>query len=177
MSPSVIDTIENLTRDFAMKRDVLSQRLATLEDEITTVQRRKMHGIKLALAAAQDAQAALAATIEANPHYFDKPRTITIEGIRVGLMKAKGRIAWDSPDQVVALIRKKFPDQSDTLIKVTESPARGALNNLTAAELKAIGCSIVDAGEQVVIKPKDSELDKLVDRLMGDLAELEEATA
>lgn len=177
MSPSIIDTIEDLTRDFARKRDVLGNRLGILQEEIRALQRRKMHGIKTALASAQDAQAKLAAFIESNPKQFDKPKTITIEGVRVGLMKSKGRIAWDAPDQVVALIRKKMPDQADTLVRTTESPARGALNNLTVAELKAIGCRIVDAGEQVVIKPQDSELDKLIDRLMGDLAEIEEVSA
>lgn len=171
------DTLEDLTRDFSRKRDLLAQRMQTLEEETRAVQRRKLPGIKSALASAQDAQAALAAFVDSNRSFFDKPKTVTIDGIRVGLMKSKGRISWDSPEQVVALIRKKLPDQADALIRITEAPARGALNNLSAAELKAIGCRIEEAGEQVVIKPQDSELDKLVDRLLGDLPELEEAIA
>lgn len=177
MPQTYTDELETLTRDYAKQRGVLADRITKLEDETRALQRRKLPGIKIALAAVQDAQAKLAALIEANPEQHDKPKTVTIDGIKVGLQKSKGRIEWDSPDQVIALIRKKLPAQADTLIRITESPARGALNNLTAAELKSIGCRVVDAGDQVVIKPQDGEIDKLVDRLIGDWSEMEEVAS
>ena len=45
------------------------------------------------------------------------------------------------------------------------------------AELKKVGCTVVDAGDAVVIKPTDSEVDKLVDTLLKGATETEAEAA
>jgi len=40
--------------------------------------------------------------------------------------------------------------------------------NLDAATLKRLGIEIADAGDEVVIAPVDSALDKLLDRLLEE---------
>jgi hypothetical protein len=98
---------------------------------------------------------------------------ITPDGIRVGFAKQKGKVEWDDEDQVVKLIDKHFPEQAETLTKVKRTPVKGALVNLTAAELKKIGCRITESGDVVVIKPQDSEVEKLVDKMLATEVEEE----
>lgn len=167
------DTLEDLTRTFATARSALNDKLSLLEDELTHVKRRRLRGIRTALARTQDAQAALAAHIEEHPDLFQKPRTVTIDGIKVGLTKGKGKVQWDDIDRVVQLIDRHFPEQADALVKTARTPIRSALGNLTIAELKKIGCRVEETGDQIVIKPQDSELDKLVNRLLADTQDME----
>ncbi len=54
------------------------------------------------------------------------------------------------------------------LIATSERPAKEALANLTAAELKKLGISVTDGGDAVFIKPADSAVDKMVDALLKD---------
>lgn len=173
-SNPAIEIIEQHTRAFARLRDSLQERISELDAELAAVRRRRLRGIRSALARAQDAQGRLEALIKANPDSFVKPRTITIEGIKVGLAKGKGQISWDNEEQVIKLIDRHFPDLVDTLVKVTRKPVKTAIANLTTAELKKLGCRVEESGDQVVIKPQDSELDKLVNRLLDESRDLEE---
>ena len=90
-------------------------------------------------------------------------------GVKVGFEKGKGRIEWDDDDTVVRLIEKHFPEQADILIKTKKKPAKKALAQLSVAELKKLGVTVEETGDQVVIKSTDSEIDKLVTALLkGD---------
>lgn len=171
---TMLDKIEGLTRDFGAARTVLAERMGALEAELLAVKQRHLRGIRTALSKAQDVRDALAAEIEAHPELFEKPRTVTVDGIKVGLAKGKGKIVWDDEATVVALIDKHFPESGDMLVKTTRTPIRAALASLTVAELQRIGCRVEESSDEVVIKPQDSELDKLVDRLLQDSKELRE---
>lgn len=172
---TVMDGIEDLTRRFGRARGELGERIGALEAELLAVKQRHLRGIRASLHKATDLRDGLTAEIEAHPELFAKPRTITIDGIRVGLAKGKGKIVWDDQDKVIALIERHFPSSADTLIKTSRAPIRAALANLTVAELKKIGCRVVESADEVVIKPQDSELDKLINRLLLDLTDKEAA--
>ncbi len=72
---------------------------------------------------------------------------------------------------MVARIKKHLPEQADVLIKLKETPVKDALAQLSAAELKKLGVTVSEAGDQVVVKPVDSEVDKMVDALMKEAGE------
>lgn len=91
--------------------------------------------------------------------------------MKVGYQKGKGTISFEDADSVVARIKKHLPDQADVLIKLKETPVKDALAQLSAADLKKIGVTVSEAGDQVVIKPVDSEVDKMVDALLKDVGE------
>lgn len=171
---TTIDTIEDLTRSFARERNTLADRIGELESELLTVKRRKLRGIRSALARTQDAQSALESAIAGAPHLFTSPRTITIDGIRVGITKGKGKIQWDDEQKVCKLIEKHLPELAETLVKVTRKPIRSALASLTTAQLKRIGCRVEETGDAVLIKAQDSELDKLIGRILDETATLTE---
>jgi len=172
---SNIAAIEAKTTEFAKRREQLAQVVAELNDGIESLKRKHIGVIKKRVAAAAEAHAELKAAIDAAPHCFEKPRSVIIAGIRVGFQKGKGAIEWDNDEQVVKLIRKHFADEFDVLVKTVETPVKAALSQLAAADLKRIGVTVKDAGDEILIKPADSHVDKLVASLLKDATE--EATS
>jgi hypothetical protein len=69
------------------------------------------------------------------------------------------------------LIQKHFPEQMDTLVKVTMAPVKSALTNLPVADLRKIGVQLVETGDIAYIKPMDGEVSKLVDALLESFRE------
>ncbi|MDP3612591.1 MAG: hypothetical protein Q8R98_12115, partial [Rubrivivax sp.] len=86
--------------------------------------------------------------------------------IRVGFEKGKGAISFEDADQVVKLVKKKLPELLDQLVKTEEKPLKGGLKQLTVAQLKSVGCTVEETGDQVVVRAVDSDVDKLVKALL-----------
>lgn len=160
--------IEKLTKVFAEARQLLADRVRGLEDEIQAIKRRRLPGIKSAVNAVIDQQTELKAAVEESADLFVRPKTMTMNGVKVGYQKSKGTISWADADQVIKLIKKHLPEQADVLIKTKEKLIKDALQNLPAADLKKIGVTVNAGGDQVVIKSTDDEIDKLVDALLKE---------
>lgn len=169
-----MERIEGLTRAYAEARDELSALVTEVQSEIERITREATPAIKARVRRVADAHDRLQSAIAAHPDLWSgKRRTVVIAGVRVGVTKGKGRITWDDPDQVVRLIRRHFPDQAESLIRVKEEPIAKALANLTVAELRRIGCEVEDADDRVTIKPTDSQVDKLVAQLLAHAERIE----
>lgn len=168
---STIDTISKRAEVYATARALLAEKVSALNDGIAALRKDHIPAIKRAVARAAEAEASLRALVDANPECFTRPRTQVFSGVKVGFQKGKGAISFDDADAVVARIKKHLPEQADVLIKLKETPVKDALANLSAAELKRIGVTVSEAGDQVVVKPVDSEVDKLVDALLKDSQE------
>lgn len=167
--------IEPTAKAYADARAKVVEIVTDLNAGIDALKRNHMPAIKRAITKAAEKHDQLKQIIEANPNLFVKPRTVIYHGVKIGMKQASGGISFDDADQVVRLIKKHFPEQADVLINTTEKPSKDALRNLSVAELKKIGCNSVDAGDAVVIKPTDSEVDKLVDALLKGATEGEAA--
>lgn len=163
-------TIEVATRKYADERDELNRLMRCLNDQVETIKRSALTGIKRAVAKTADKEAALRALVEAVPYLFLKPRTVLFHGIKVGWEKGKGRIVFSDPDRVVELIHKHFPDLAPGLIITKESPDKKSLTELSAAHLKRLGITIEDAADHVIIRATDSEIDKVVTALLKEAA-------
>lgn len=163
-----IETVEFHAKQFAAARRILNERVQACKAERDAIMRRHLRGIKGAAAACAQYQAELRAAIEAHPDLFVKPRTVTLHGIKVGYQKGKGRIEWADTAKVVELIRRHLGPEAAALIKVSETPIREALLTLDLAALKKIGCTVVETGDQIVIKDTADAVDKLVARLLAD---------
>jgi hypothetical protein len=166
MSDLDMETIECAAKLYANTREALAARVRAADAELEAIKRQRLPGIKAALARAAEAETRLRTVIEAAPELFERPKTVILHGIKVGYRKATGKLIWDDADQVVALIRKHCPDQADVLIVVRETPSKSALSQLSVAELKRLGVRVVETGEEIVIAPTDSEVDRLVDALL-----------
>jgi len=168
-----MDEIESLTGEFAKSREALSLQLQNLRAEQEACKRQRMHWIRQALIRFKTAHENLKNAVQGSADIFQSPKTRMLHGIKVGFMKQRGKLEIDDPDKTVKLIRKHLPDLADVLINVKEVPARSTLITVTASDLKRIGVRVTDDVDAVVIKPADSELDKLIDALLND-DELEE---
>lgn len=163
--------IDAQAKTLADARSVLSERVADLQQEMEATKRRRLPGIKSAVAAAVEAKSTLEASSAHAPGLFEDPRTLVCHGIRVGYMKGKGKIEWADEKSVVARIKQHFPDQAKVLIKIVEKVQKKALAGLSTADLKRIGCTVGEVGDVVYIKPVDDEVDKLVAKLLDEEAE------
>lgn len=172
---TVLSEIEQLVKGYADARAVVAERLQSLNDLVGRVHRRKLPGIKSAVAAAQEAQSKLSAAIQEHPADFEKPRTHALHGIKFGFKKGVGLISFDDETRVIALIKKHLPEQAEYLIKTTECVIKKALGQLSAIELRKIGCEVEDAGDYIFIKASDSAIDKVVKKLLAE-GEVDEVT-
>lgn len=168
---TTLNDIERSAKKFAEACEHLAGIVAAMNEGIEAIKRDNMKRLKKAVSEAAEYHDALQALIETAPECFVKPRSVVMHGIKLGFQKGKGKIEWDDADQVVRLIKKHHPEQADVLIITRELPAKEALGQLTAAELKKLGISIVEGGDAVFIKPADSAVDKLVDALLRDATE------
>jgi hypothetical protein len=129
--------IETLTINYSIARATLAEAVTELNDEIEQLKRKRLSRIKTLLGMAADHHAKLSAAVQTSPHLFDKPKSQTFAGIKVGFRKGTGGIDWDDADKVVALIEKHFPKaQAELLIKTTKKPIAKALADLGRGRLE-----------------------------------------
>ncbi|MEA5113048.1 MAG: host-nuclease inhibitor Gam family protein [Geobacteraceae bacterium] len=171
--------IEEATTRYADHRELVKLRVQYLNDEIEKLKRVHLPEIKDAAADAANALASLETLIDESRGLFVRPRSIIISGIRVGLQKGKGGLEYDDEDTVIRLIRKVLPlEQHELLIKIKESVNKKALGDLDVATLKKVGVTVQGTGDVVLVKPVDSEVEKIVAAVVKEAkaaAELEEA--
>jgi hypothetical protein len=132
-----------------------------------------MPHIKRALTQALAHKENLRSAIEAAPELFVKPRTVVFYGIKVGFAKGKGSIEITDKAKTVELIEKNLPGLAEVLIKVKKSPIKKSIEALDAADLKKIGVTVEGSGDCVVIKPVDSDIDKIIDAFFKESGEEE----
>jgi hypothetical protein len=161
-----MNDIERACKQARDCRLVLQVRAEALQEEIAAAQKRKLPGIRTAVAAVAKADAELLALLQAAPQLFAKPKSQVFHGLRVGYKKATGAIEFDDAGQVVKLIRKHFPERFEDLVKVKETPIKDALKNLTGAELQKLGIKIHSDGEVVFLADALDGVDKLVKALL-----------
>ncbi len=171
---ATLTEIEKLAKELSDARNLLREGMAQIEEEMAAVKKRYLPAIRRSVEKAAGWHQRLHSAVSESPEFFQKPKTVIFHGIRLGYMKSKGEIVWEDTDQVVKLIKKHFPDQAETLIQVTEKPLKTALAQLSVADLKKIGVTVSDTSDEVVIKPTDSEIDKLINALLKD-EEIEKA--
>lgn len=166
--------LEKLTASFAHDREQVCALVASLKDEQDAILKRYLPRLRKAVAATQTSRSLLVTAVANHPELFDKPKTQVFHGIKIGLRKGTGGIDWDEDAKVCELIRKHFPkSQADLLIKTTEKPIAKAIADLDVADLKRIGCRVESTGDEVVVKPTDGEVDKVVAALLKENTEVQ----
>lgn len=175
---STISHIETLTRTYAEARAKLAALVQELQTEMEFVRRKRIAPIKRLVAATADAHAALQAAISAGKELFVRPRSITVAGVKVGMQQKKPTIEIDDEELVIAKIRELLPaDQVELLLRVKTTVDRNALQDLSNEDLKRLRVRRIDGVDQVLIKPMDTEVDKLVDALLREAEQVQEQAA
>lgn len=168
-----LSSIESLTKDFSTAHEMLADIVGEMQKEMQAAQALYAGPLKDAIVRAAQAKLVLHTAIEASPELFKSPRTQIFHGIKVGLSKSKGSIAFEDAAKVVELIEQQYGKNASAYLHVTKTPDKDMLAILPAFELKKLGCTIVDTQDKVVIKSTDSELAKTVAALLKDAVESE----
>jgi hypothetical protein len=165
---STLQTIDTLTKKFADANVELRNVAHNLNDAIENIYRQFEPDLRCAISVVADREAALSAAILASPELFFNPRTLVIHGVKVGIVKGKGKLQIENKEQTLRLIKKNFPDLAQVLIITEEKPSKDALASLPASDLKKLGAAIEGCGDVVVINPVDSDVDKLTVRYIKE---------
>ncbi len=177
-APSPVATalheIDALAKKYASERAIVAHRVDVLEKRREELNNSLLPGIKTAYVAASGAQAALIGAIQRNADLFVKPRTITLHGIKVGFQKGKGSIDWIDDEKLAEKIRDMLPEQFAVLVKTSNKPIKKALQSLDVKTLRKLGCTVEETGDYVFVKAADSDVDKLIARVLKEGA-VEEA--
>ena len=146
--------------------------LEDLADEIRSEQRKAVRQKMRSLVARADrkeqVEKELRAALEAAPALFEKPRTRAIEGIKVGFRKLPGRFEIPDEERTVELIRKRLADKEGDLVRTKVTVDKAALKNLTVKQLAAIGVTLTEDADEIVIRAAQTDLDRLVAVLFAD---------
>jgi len=161
--------LDKKTKRFADAQEELASMVRDLNSTIEIVKREHFAFIKKAFVTAAERKADLEAGIKAAPDLFSERKTMILHGVKIGIIKSKGKIEIDDEPRTVELIEKHFPKLVETLIKITKRPVKSELNDMPAADLRKIGVTVEEAGDVVVIKSAASEIDKLINALFAEL--------
>lgn len=166
-TPTMSD-IEVHTKNFAFARQKVVDRVTEMNEEIEAIKRKHMRYLKSDVARAKEEESHLAHAVSQACELFENPKSHIFHGIKVGLRKKVGKLDWDDDAKVCERIKKNFPKQYDTMVKVIVKPIDKALKNLQADDLLKLGITLGKDTDEVVIAAVDSEVDKLVDALLKD---------
>jgi hypothetical protein len=169
---AAINELEGLAKQYRNDRDIVAERVKTLNDEIRVIYSRRLAGIKSAVAQAKDRKAKLNESVQAHQDLFVKPRTMTLHGITFGLKKGAGKITWECDDEVIIERAEKLfkddPAALALLIANKKTLQKDALKMLDGKLLAKLGAEVEGTGDVVVIKSSDSDVDKLVARVLKE---------
>jgi len=155
--------IVELTQEYAKRRAVLEGKVADLQTEIANLRRQRLPGIKAAVERTGEAHTALFEAIQSSPENFMQPKSLLLADVVVGFKKDPDRLEWADDEQVVAAIEEHLPSEAKVLIKTTRVPVVKTLQLLSDAVLKKLGVTRDKGRDRVIIKPANSEIDKLIE--------------
>lgn len=114
-----------------------------------------------------NAQHQLLEAVRDNPDAFKRPKSHTILDVKFGLRKVGGGILYGDPAEVVSLIERRLPDQIDQLIHVVKSPNKNGIKTLPAADLRKIGCGLIEPHDEPFVQCAQTDLDRLVKAILN----------
>lgn len=166
--PYTMDRITVLAKEYADARKELEAVSAGIRETRRKAVRNSLPVLKRRIARVSAAKDELRAAIEASPHLFEKPRTVAIDGVKIGYRKLPGKFVVADEKKSIELARKRLPKFADALIRRTERLIAAAMKELSAGDLAKIGVRLEADSDEVVISAASDQLDKLVDALMQD---------
>lgn len=162
-----LQDIEDKCQTYRDARSKLDETLAELAKALDQVKADFRPALRRLINVVSKRESELYLAVQDAPECFEKRRTATFHDVKVGFVTTKGKVRWEQEAAVINLIRKKLPDMEDTLVCVAESVSREAVRNLTADQMRRIGCWIDGATEAVVLKDLGGDVDKAINKLIS----------
>ena len=168
-----LDKIEDQARAYAAANAATLRLADDLKAAIAAVCAAHVGKIKTAAADAAVERGALMELLMLAPDLFASPRrSLTVDGVRVGWKKERGKVVITDEAMVIKRIEERLPeDQAELLIRRTAKVHKPGVYDLTAADLKRLGIQIEADSDAPFIKDIEVPIDKLVKGLMDEFAE------
>jgi len=163
-----LGTIESLTNDYSVSNKALNSEVELMIKEVEQVKYKWLKSIKPLVEKVASDKVVLFTAVDESRELFQKPRSYTIAGIKVGLQKKKGKLGVADIAKTVELIKKKLSDKADLLIKDEPKIIKKAIETLTAKELKLIGIEITKDSDEVLIKSDSDKIEKFINHLVKE---------
>lgn len=168
--PLRLDKIEDQAREYAAANAATLRLAEDLKAAIAAICAKHIGKIKTAAQAAAVERETLMALLADAADLFAAPRrSLTVDSVRVGWKKERGKVVITDEAATVQRIRERLPeDQAELLIRRTEKVHKPGVFDLTAADLKRLGIKIEDDADAPFIKDIEVPIDKLVAGLMDE---------
>ena len=118
---ATLGEIETQAKKYSDTTNQLTDVVNAMETEITAVKKKYLEKILPLAEKVSLEKAILHEAITSAPNLFEKPRTFSFHGIKVGYQKKKGRIEIIDEEKTIELIEKKLEDKADNIILLTKS--------------------------------------------------------
>ena len=159
--------IEHAAEQYRRSLDHLLDQSSALDKRLRKVKAQYAPLLRRAADQAAADGEALEELVANNPQLFEKPRTRTLHGIKVGWQQNKAGV--EIPDQAATIraIKEALPEKQGELIKTEEKIQKAPLSKLGKALLEKLGVRVKPAQDSVVIKPAESEGVKMASELLA----------
>lgn len=121
-------------------------------------------------AAEAEAYAALDLMLLSAPSLFTKPRSLTVDGVRCGYIRAADSVDWTDDAEVAARIKNLKPELAATLIRTQESIIIDAIAALDPKTLAVLGVRTIGGVDNRFITVGDNDVEKLAKLIIAAAA-------
>lgn len=149
--------IQNSTELYAALSRQFMGEVDRMETEINHIRMKHLPFVRNLAEKVFAMRETLTGMIEESPQLFVKPRTVIINGIKVGLQKGGDKVLFDDEAEVVEKIHELYGPSANMLVKTTEKVMMQPLKNLTKDELELLGCHKEEGSDEVVLKDPNLE--------------------
>lgn len=173
---ATIEAITHKTMVYAQARNKCLDVSGEYEAQIQALQDAHAKALKPLIATMTQHHEELYAMVQDSEAVFADPKSITVNGVKVGYQTGKDKLVVVDEAETIATIKDLIAktDVADvqtvtmyeSCIKVKESLNDGGLRKLGAKLLKKLGVKWVDATNDVLIKPQDTVSTKAFDALV-----------
>jgi hypothetical protein len=143
---------------------------AEIKSAIAPILERYKDTIDLYAYAESLARTELEGTLAIAPNLFVKPRSLSVDGVRCGYMKAPDSLDWDDEGDVIARIKALRPDLVPLLVRSRESLVIDALLGLERKDLVALGIRTVTGVDAYFVSVGDNDAEKLTKIVIASAA-------
>lgn len=143
---------------------------AEIKNSIAPILERYKTTVDGYAAAEATAYQALADMLIAAPQLFVKPRSLSVDGVRCGYIKAPDTVDWSDDAEVIARIKALRPDLAPVLIRTQESLVVDALGGVDAKDLASFGVRTIAGADSHFITVGDNDAEKLTKMVIAAAA-------
>ena len=167
--PKGFEILARLAKAYVEARKAAAAQVRRIRERRRKASARLLPGLARKAAAIGAARSALEAAIEvaAKAGLFKRPRARILAGVKVGYRKRPKVLVIDDEEATIEAIRATCaPAEIALLLETRTKIVKAALKKLPEERLAALGASLVEQPDAMVVKAAADDLDGLVDAVL-----------